>query len=360
MRGTSLQSFLAVAAVVSCGCGGGDGAATQQESDVKVDTSSALAWAQYKANVEFARSYQPACSTSGSLPRVLVTGFGRFLSNRRNATGLLVSELSPGLVYPMTEPPAVGAVDPPAPQLAVSLGTVALPTMGEVELCAMVLPVFWDLAAALVLAEIESFAPDLVLMNGIAGGRQPLWLELGAVNRAAGLEDGSGVLVAIEGPVIASAPSEEYDRPNLLSWSPVKAAMLAGIQAHGAVAAAGVRFDDVLEGALFASYPRASNTYLCNNTTYAVGYVMDRPGETVMLLTPSTPREGEEGLSVSSGVDRSAVPRVFFHWPSELDGEHLGAAAQVLASGIDAQLAALFGFTDDPLPTRGDTVMADF
>ncbi len=351
-----LRAVLAITLVALCACS--SDATDSSEDDVKVVIDSPLAAKQLKANIDFAKSYKARCRTNGSNPRVLVTGFGRFMSNQKNATGLIVSKLLPKLTYPMTTPPAAGAIDPPGPQLAVALGTITLPKSGNVDVCAIVLPVFWDLAAVLALLEIDAFEPDLVVMNGIAGARQPLWLELGAINKADHAADGSGVLSAADGPVISGASSKEYGRANLLSWLPVREAMRSAIAAHAADDQGGTRFDAIVEGALLAAFPRASNTYLCNNTTYAVGYVMDHPKKTVTLLQPTDPRYGS-GIRLTSSVDRSWVPRVFVHWPSELDGAHLTAAANVLAAGIDAQLAALWGYDDLPLPTRGDNAIAE-
>lgn len=328
-----------------------------QENDVKVNVDSPPALQQFRANLEFASGYEARCSKTGKNPRVLVTGFGRFMDNRRNATGLMLERLLPELVYPMTEPPPKGAIDLPGPQLAVAQGTLALPRTGEVDVCAMVLPVFWDLAAVLALAEIAAFEPELVVMNGIASPNQAVWLELGAINRAEALHDGSGVLVAEAGPVVATAPPAEYGRANLLSWQAVRGAMLDAVASADSVHE-GAAFQDVVTGARFAGFPRASNTYLCNNTTYAVGYVMDHPNEPVHLLVPSDSRYGD-GLTVASSVDRSAVPRVFLHWSQNLDGAHLDSAAAVLAAALDAQLAVLGALSDEPLPTRGDNAMAE-
>ncbi len=337
---------------------------------MKVDTESELAWAQYRANLEFAQSYQPTCvgasvaSEEGEpqveRPRVLVTGFGRFMSNRSNATGQVVSELLDELTYPWTDPPASGQIDPPAPQTAVALGRMELPKVGEVDVCAMVLPVFWDLAAVLVLAEIEAFSPDFVLLNGIAGWRQPLWLELGSINPARALEDGSNVLMPIEegAPLIPSAPQDETARPLLLSWHSVREAVDGAIEAQGEDERDGTPLSDVLQGARFAGYPRSSNTYLCNNTAYAVGYLMDHHGETVRLLEASHPREGfDDGLDVVLSDDHRDTPRVFVHWPSNLEGEHLASAAEVMRALIDGQLDALVN--DGEPPTPGDNEIAE-
>ena len=46
----------------------------------------------------------------------------------------------------------------------------------------MILPVYWDLAAILIAKEMDSFEPAFVMMNGVAGQRQPIWIELGATN----------------------------------------------------------------------------------------------------------------------------------------------------------------------------------
>ena len=104
-------------------------------SYVTVNTENELAWAQYASNVEFALAYKPQCSLASDLDkperaRVIITGFGRFRSNRTNATGQAVSELLDHLDYPMSDPPPNGQVDPPEPQTAVAMGTVELPTVG--------------------------------------------------------------------------------------------------------------------------------------------------------------------------------------------------------------------------------------
>lgn len=367
MRAHWPLSLLLLVFVTACGAADAD-----PESDsynVKVDTESELAWAQYRANIDFAAHYQPTCVVSDDgaadptqsgdaaprRPRVLVSGFGRFLSNPTNATGQMVSALVQELDYPETTSPTTGQVDPPAPQTAVALGTIELES-GPVDVCGMVLPVYWDLAAVLVLAEIEAFRPDFVLMNGIAGATQPLWFELGAINRAKAIPDGSGVLSALpDSPLIEGAAVE---RANLLSWERVRSAARGAVQARAAVVDDGVPLAVVLDDALLASYPRPSNTYLCNNTTYTVGHLMDHPRETVRLLEPSHPREGyPSGIDVTLSHDFSATPRVFVHWPSALVGSHLDAGAEVMQAIIEAQLTA------DPehdLPTPGDPDQGDF
>lgn len=185
---------------------------------MQLDTRSARARAQYDANARFAVGYAARCAVRSARPRVIVTGFGRFLDNPTNATGQMVSALVPAAVYPVTESPAEGAPDLPAPQTSVAVGTVEVPGVGAVDVCAMVLPVFWDLAAILVLKEIERFQPSMVLMNGIASPRQDLRVELGSMNRAMTLPDGSDVLVPQPpagqrfAPIVPSAPASATAR----------------------------------------------------------------------------------------------------------------------------------------------------
>lgn len=351
--------LLAVLALLASACGS-DMDVEEGGQYVTVQTDSEQAWAQYLANLRFAESYQPVCvGADDQAARVLVAGFGRFLSNSVNASGQLVAELLDELDYPLTSSPEPGAVDDPAPQTRAALGELELPGAGSVQVCAMVLPVYWDLAAILVLAEAAAFQPDLVIMNGIAGPAQPLWLELGSVNRAMGVPDGSGVLEPLESaPLVPSATEEDYERGLLLSWWRVRAAAEAALDERAGDLEGERSLVDVLGGVRFAGFPRRSNTYLCNNTTYTVGYAMDHPGEVLRLLVPSTPRDGfPDGLDVSLAHDLSAVPRVFVHWPSELQGAHLHSAAQVLAAMIDGQITALQ--SGDDLPVRGHNELAD-
>jgi len=361
---TTRWFFLIVLTTISLGCGSADGLGSESQN-VKVGTQSALAWAQYQANLAYAMAYQPVCGqgnapvqteVAADRPRVLVTGFGRFQSNWRNASGQIVATLIDELSYPLTDPPPSGEIDPPEAQTAVARSTIALPDSGPVELCVMVLPVFWDLAALLALKEIEAFDPDLVIMNGIAGSRQPLWLELGAVNRARGLQDGSNILAAVEGsPLISTASDDDTARGNLLSWQPVREAIELALASEGPTLASNeMRFDEIAQGTRLAGFPRSSNTYLCNNTTYTVGYLMDHVGETVRLLEASDPRDDfVDGIDMALSSDHAETSRVFIHWPSELDDAHLRSGAALLLAARDAQLATAVS------PTRGTNELAE-
>ncbi|CAN5325350.1 hypothetical protein BH09MYX1_BH09MYX1_41310 [soil metagenome] len=325
-----------------------------------VDTSTPKARAQYDANVAFLESYQARCKPlSGGRPRVLVTGFGRFLGHDDNATGRIVSGLA-SVPYPKTSAPATDQVDLPGPQTSVGVRTIHLPGAGDVDVCAMIVPVYWDLAAILVAREIESFGPSLVVMNGVADDTQDLWIELGTVNRAMSLVDGSEKLVPVTrkgqtaAKIVASASKADDLRGLLLSYEVVKNAALSAALAHGDSVEGGRRFGDVLTGVSLAGFPRSGNTYLCNNITYAIDFLMSYPERSITLLKASKAVAGRTNLvNVALSHDARAVPRVFLHWPSSLTGKHWDDGAAVLGAIIDAQLGA------KEAPIRGTNDLAD-
>ena len=332
---------------------------------MKVDTSSPGARKQYDANAAFALGYKARCPrVTSKLPRVLVTGFGRFGSITDNATGRIVSTMVTEARYPETSPPAFGEVDPPEPQLSVGSRVMKLPGSDqEVLVCAMILPVYWDLAAVLVAREIEALRPSFVMMNGVARSRQPLWLELGAVNAAAPLADGSDQLRPFMkkgeslAPLVDTAGPEDRARANLLSWRAVHDAAAAAVAANARKEEHGTAFGDIASGVVFAGFPRESNTYLCNNVTFTTGFLMDRPGKRVRLMRASTRVVGRPNwVDVTLGADMSAVPRVFVHWPSDLATMHREAGADVMRAVVGAQVASI---ARGEAPTRGTPELAD-
>ncbi len=103
---------------------------------------------------------------------------------------------------------------------------------------------------------MEAFQPSFVMMNGVAGGRQPIWIELGATNCANALDDGSNQLRPAVGPDETFAKIVDVGedaRPNLLSWRPPPAR--ARVAAHADDLDAGTRFGDVLGGVKLGGFP---------------------------------------------------------------------------------------------------------
>lgn len=333
----------------------------ENEDAVTVDTSTPAARAQYDANVAFAKSYVARCKPAANgHKRAIITGFGRFLYISENATGRIVSSVVPAAKYPMTTPPDGDAVDQPGPQTSVAMGTIHLPKAGDVDVCAMIVPVYWDLAAILIAKEVDAFGPNVVLMNGVADSEQDLWIELGGINRAMTEPDGSNKLVPIATngrtsiPLVPSASASDLLRGQFMSWKAVETAAQSKVKLHGADVEEGRRFDNVLTGAKLAGFPRAGNTYLCNNVTYTVNYLMGYPGKSVTLLKASKTVSGKPN-SVTVKIARNVkdVPRTFLHWPSTLTGKHIDDAADVLEGVLDAQLSTTV------TPSIGTNAMAE-
>ena len=354
----AVVSSLGVAACSAADDGQGVG---EEGDEVKVDTRTPIARKQYDANVAFVNAYTARCTkTDSGRPRILVSGFGRFMGIDDNATGRIISKLVPAATYPDTTAPPAGEIDPPAPQLEVVSTTLKLPETGLVDVCAMILPVYWDVASILIAKEMEAFEPSLVMMNGVADTRQPIWIELGSTNRASPLDDGSNQLrpaVADDEDFAPIIQGGEDARPNLLSWSAALSAATSRIAAHADEVDQDTRLGDVLQGAKLAGFPRSSNTYLCNNVTYVTGYLMDHPNRTVKLLRASPAVSGKiNAVNVKMTKDFRAIPRVFVHWPSDMATMHHAAGADIMASILDSQLQAL---AHDDAPTAGDNALAD-
>src|SRR5207244_11356952 len=134
----------------------------------------------------------------------------------------------------------------------------------------------WGLGGLVSAREVDVGSRVFVLMDGVAGEVQELWLELGSVNRAMALEGGAGVLAAVSNSTLV--PGGEKLRGMLRSWAPAQQAMLAAIAARAGVAQAGRRFSAVVLGGKRAGFPRAGATDLCTTITYVLNSLMAHPG----------------------------------------------------------------------------------
>jgi pyrrolidone-carboxylate peptidase len=354
-RSTAAMTAAAISISLAA-CGGDTGTPGTTEEDIKLDTRTALARKQYDANVKFAKAYASRCE-AGPGKRVIVTGYGRFQGNLDNATGRIVESLT-GVPYPATLPVADGAIDPPDAQTSVKTTRLKLDGIGDVTICGMILPVYWDLAPILLAKEISAFKPDLVLMNGVASGSHniPMRLELGSENTALPIEDGSGILHPFDSTGSGAAATVIETGPKLLpsrmSWAPVKSAMRAELTKQGANTQLGGEISEVFYG----GFPSSWLTYLCNNIVYVTNYLMANPGKSARLLEPSVKlKSTDRGVTVTLSGDFSKTPRAFIHWP-DVPRDKQKYAASVLRAAIVAQLSAS---ARGELPTPGDPQTAD-
>lgn len=259
--------------------------------------------------------------------RVLLTGFARFGPHERNASGELVAALLPGLEVPRYPAPQPGTVFSPELQFVAETARVRWDTT-EVVLAVLILPVLWDLAAAVVLRAIQKFDPELVVMSGVAGPRQPLWIELGASNQTHPRRDASEHLQPItDARVLAGGPPALAHRaafPRLLE-----------------VARAQLRAEPTLEEVMptveLTGFPRPGNAYICNATAYAVAHALTLPERPLTLLEGSA---DQRGATLHLRRDRVHVPHFFLHWPSDLSGPRVEAASRMLRAIVSAQLRA--------------------
>jgi|GEM_PF-7111157 len=167
----------------------------------------------------------------------------------------------------------------------------------------IVLPVEWAHAAELLLAESITTKATWVLMNGVAGARQPMWIESAAMDVFAEREDAAGKMPE----VIRTTPTETV-YVSIDVGAAKKAADLAFRKVRDTVEG-GLRLDAIMHGATMMD-PRAENAYVCNDTTWRVTRALS-------------------GTGARAG---------FFHWPHELRGAHVEAACDVLLA-IAATLA---------------------
>ncbi len=161
----------------------------------------------------------------------------------------------------------------------------------------IVLPVEWGRASELLLAESIASKATLVLMNGVAGARQPMWIESAAMDVFSERLDAAGKLPE----VIRSSPTETV-YVSIDVGAAHQAADLVFRKVRDTIEG-GVRLDAIMQGAIMME-PRAENAYVCNDTTW----------RTTRALS---------GTGVRAG---------FFHWPRELRGAHIEAACDVLVA----------------------------
>ena len=285
----------------------------------------------------FARALPARDAHALALPRVLLTAFHRFAGVAHNATASMLRALVPTLELAEVGEAKVDSIDPPGAQHAFADARVAIGDR-NVLVRAVVLPVHWDLAAGLALRHVDAFAPELVLMSGVAAAEGPLRIERGASNRAALRLDASGHVRPRSRTMDAGTSLESLDEGARTTLSlDVDGALQTALRAiakHGATEAGGVRFDAVVRGAAVGDV-RDDNAYLCNQLAFVVDHAMRAGGTSLRLLRSD---DAPDGVPVALPGDHRAVPRGFLHWPSALSGAHITAGAEVLRAIVAACL----------------------
>jgi pyrrolidone-carboxylate peptidase len=256
------------------------------------------------------KEHHRGCVSSGAAKRVLMTGFGLFYGAEFNISGVIVDSMSSAEFWN-------GIFDSHNPQISSqdqSIGSGKLSRQdrgakvvnrrvqlnGEhVDLCLLTLDVYWDLAAAIIVHEMDRFEPHVLLMTG-RGGSQAIF-EGGAINDATTLSgfnpDGT--------PAHTNEPTE----------SPILPPSEAGVQRHIAMTwdnqslyeHSRARIQGLGFSPTFVTAARPSNNYICNNISFVVLHAVKNislplaGGEVV--LTPNIQTQAKIG---------------FFHYPSSV------------------------------------------
>jgi hypothetical protein len=215
-----------------------------------------------------------------------------------------------------------------------------------VELCVIVLPVFWDLAPWMLLQTIAAFSPAVVIMNGIAGERQPLWLESRALNRAKLSEDASGHIVPLAhceagGSAAYARLLPELDdlpegRALCCHFDAVRIAAERAFDASRNTPSQGVLLSDILQSIEQQPTARESNIYLCNSVAYLTDVALSEPDRSLSFF-----KDAAEPLSIALKGQCGPVARWFAHWPSGLAEAHIAPCASILRAMIAAEVGAL-------------------
>lgn len=247
-------------------------------------------------------------STDPTEHRILMSGFGPFKGTEVNISGVVVQSLANPLFWPDVYrdddaipsglKPASGRVSPQSFGGETSERHLVLQNK-KYHVCFLSLDVKWDLAAAIILHEIQLFQPQAVILSGLGGDYHSATFEGGAVNQATGLPgfngDGSAdqnnrpiasyILPAVDGKPLGSV---------LMTWNAPALAKVAkpftqrideGYAVHGLTAG------------------RSSNDYICNNVSYVTMQALS--GRSILLA----------GSTMSMSLPAQTIPAGFFHYP---------------------------------------------
>ncbi len=194
------------------------------------------------------------CEAHGNGKRVILTGFGLFSGVSFNISGVIVDTMA----------------DAPAAETGLLrddhhggkvVNKQELVNGQLIEFCFLTLDVQWDLAAAIIVREMQNFQPDLVIMTG-RGDETSVIFEAGARNEALKVSgynsDGSRARhnTPIQPPILPPT-LEGVEDIIAMTWN--NRQMLEAT--HHKIAALGFR-------AVTTPSARISNNYICNNISF--------------------------------------------------------------------------------------------
>lgn len=245
------------------------------------------------------RAYQPQCNSHGGSPRrILLQGFGPFSGTSRNLSGAVVAKLAGLSQLPITANGGWAIL-----QIIQFEGE-------QIEFCFVYLDVVWDLAGAILLAEIEAFNPELVVMSGIGSAGLAI-AEGGVQNKALGLSgyDASGNPLSDRNtPWCDDKPCNYADNAYVLSPQDPGVTQTVSLswdnQAFAAKLSAQV--NSFAPEVRFEAPPaaRAGNDYLCNNVSFIVQSALN--GAAIRLA----------GGEVTFATKPRSIAAGFLHYPS--------------------------------------------
>jgi hypothetical protein len=269
--------------------------------------------------------------------RAIVTGFGLFQDAEYNISGTVVESMMDPSFWPdsvnLMHSPEVfiqnlpnaadGRLD--SEDKGVEFVTREITVNGRLlTVCFALVDVYWDLAAAIVIHEIEKFQPDMVFMTG-RGAENPIY-EWGAINQAkqgpAFESDGS---VADESTPVD--PTKNFILPPTTMGVEQKAPLLWDNKRL-----AEATKDEIAKLGYTAeapSTPGPTNDYICNNISFAVVHAVK--GVNVELA----------GGKIELKIAVPRIPKVgFFHFPRTAKNEKGSVLrwARVLAKSIITEI----------------------
>jgi hypothetical protein len=250
----------------------------------------------------------------GSLPRVMLAGFGLFSGVPFNISGAVIDHLQGDGTF---REDARGILTDADRGARVVSRVLNLPS-GPVDACLLILDVQWDLAASILIHEIRRFEPLSVIMSG--RGSFGAIVESGAQNRA--------VFAPGFNPDGSMNEDNRPVAPPILMGESETAPMLwdqayLGERIRSRVEAAG---HDLVLPASF----RPSNEYICNNISYAVLKALE--GRPISLAGGLVNFEPQTSAVLSAG---------FFHYPAriEFSRDSIEAWSAILLEIADASLS---------------------